>query len=104
MSESTAIQPVSITPAAAREVRNIMDSKNIPEGYALRIGVRGGKGCFGVDYYVGFDQPSEQDLEYNIEGIPVLVKKAEMLFLVGVEMDFYEGSDARGFHFNKSES
>ena len=101
MSESTAIQPVSITPAAAREVRNIMYSKNIPAGYALRIGVRGGKGCFGVDYYVGFDQPSEQDLEYNIEGIPVLVKKAEMLFLVGVEMDFYEGSDARGFHFNK---
>ena len=79
-----------------------MANKNIPEGYGLRVGVRGGKGCFGVDYYVGFDQASDQDLSYEIEGIPVLIKKAEMLFLVGVEMDFYEGADARGFHFNKS--
>jgi iron-sulfur cluster assembly protein len=101
MSADATLQPVSITPAAAREVKSIMESKNIPDGYGLRVGVRGGKGCFGVDYYVGFDQASDQDLTYEIDGIPILIKKAEMLFLVGVEMDFYEGADARGFHFNK---
>ena len=104
MAEETTIHPVSITPEAAKEVRHIMEHKNIPEGYALRIGVRGGKGCFGVDYYVGFDTPTEADLSYRIEDIPVVIKKAEMLFLVGVEMDFYEGADARGFHFYKSGS
>lgn len=85
-------------------MQNIMAGKNIPEGYALRIGVRGGKGCLGVDYYVGFDKPSESDLAYTCEEIPVLIKKAEMLYLVGVELDFYEGADARGFHFSKSGS
>ncbi len=104
MAEETTIQPVSITPEAAVEVKHIMANKNIPEDYALRIGVRGGKGCFGVDYYVGFDTPSEADLTYLIQDIPVIIKKAEMLFLVGVELDFYEGSDARGFHFSKSGS
>ncbi len=98
---STALEPVSITANAAEEVTKIMSSKDIPEGYGLRIGVRGGKGCFGVSYYLGFDKKKEGDLEYIVHEIPVYVAKAETMYLLGVELDFYEGADARGFTFNK---
>jgi len=94
------IEPVSITAEAAKEVLHIMENKNIPAGYGLRIGVRGGKGCAGVNYYVGFDKPSENDLQYQAHGINVLVNKGETMYLVGVTLDFYEGSDARGFTFS----
>jgi iron-sulfur cluster assembly protein len=41
------IQPITLTARAAEEVQNIMRTKNIPEGYALRLGIKGG-GCGGV--------------------------------------------------------
>ncbi len=93
------IEPVELTPEAAKEVKYIMENKNIPEGYGLRIGVRGGKGCAGVNYYVGFDKKGDNDLEYKAHGIPVLINKGETMYLIGVTLDFYEGGDARGFTF-----
>ncbi|MFA0962739.1 HesB/IscA family protein [Roseivirga sp. BDSF3-8] len=90
--------PVSITPKAAEEVKNILEKKNIPEGYGLRIGVRGA-GCGGMSYVLGFDKKKEADEQYTIEDIPVYVEKKHVMYLAGLEVDFYEGSDARGFLF-----
>lgn len=90
-------QPVSITPSAALEVRKIMQNKNIPAGYALRIGVKGG-GC-GVSLLIGFDRPKPNDQQFEIEGIPVVVDKRHTMYVVGKQVDFYEGADARGFVF-----
>lgn len=75
-----------------------MATKNIPDGYGLRVGVKGG-GC-GVSFVLGFDKQKADDLKYYISTIPVFIRKQEMLFLVGKEIDFYEGNDARGFVFN----
>ncbi len=47
--------PVLLSPRAVEEVRKIMASKDIPEGYGLRVGVRGG-GCSGMSYILGFDK------------------------------------------------
>lgn len=90
--------PVSITPKAAEEVKNILDKKNIPQDYGLRIGVRGA-GCGGMSYVLGFDKKKEDDEHYTIENIPVYVEKKHVMYLAGIEVDFYEGSDARGFMF-----
>lgn len=95
------IQPVTLTDKAIDEVKNIMANKNIPEGYALRIGIKGSGGCAGYDYLLGFDKKKENDLEYEVNGIPVLVEKKHTMYLLGLEVDFYEGSDARGFTFIK---
>lgn len=35
---------VSLSSNAALEVKNIMKNKNIPDGYGLRIGMKGGGG------------------------------------------------------------
>lgn len=90
-------QPVTLTQKAAEEVRKIMQTKNIPADYGLRVGVRGG-GC-GVSLLIGFDKKKENDQSYTIEGIPVLVDKRHTMYVVGKEIDFYEGDEGRGFMF-----
>ncbi|WP_224999355.1 iron-sulfur cluster assembly accessory protein [Cesiribacter sp. SM1] len=92
------LQPIELTSKAVAEVKHIMENKNIPEGYGLRVGVKGG-GCGGVSYVLGFDKPKEGDLKYDIHGVPVLVEKRHTMYLLGLQVDFYEGSDARGFLF-----
>lgn len=93
------LQPVKISVRAAEEVKKIMQTKNIPAGYGLRIGVRGGTGCGGAQLIIGFDKPKDSDLSYTAEGVPVLVDKKHTLYVIGKEVDFYEGADARGFQF-----
>ena len=97
------VNPVTLSAKAAEEVKNIMKNKNIPEGYGLRIGVKGGLACAGANYMLGFDKPRESDLTYEISEIPIFIEKKHMMYLIGMQVDFYEGSDARGFTFNKPE-
>jgi len=92
------IQPVTLSARAAQEVRKIMETKNIPAEYGLRVGIRGG-GCGGVSLIIGFDKQKDTDLAYTIQGIPVYVDKKHTMYIIGKEVDFYEGEDARGFMF-----
>lgn len=90
--------PIEITDKAREEIQNIMATKNIPSEYMLRVGVKGG-GCGGMAYNLGFDIPKENDQQFEIDGIPVLMEKRHVMFLMGMKVDFYEGAEARGFTF-----
>lgn len=90
--------PINITEKAEEEIKNIMTHKNIPADYSLRVGVKGG-GCGGMSYALGFDKPKEGDENMEISGIPVLIEKRHVMFLMGMQIDFFEGEDARGFTF-----
>ena len=48
---------------------------------------------------IGFDKKKTSDLAYSVEGISVLVDKKHTMYIIGKEVDFYEGADARGFMF-----
>ncbi len=98
------LQPVILTPMAAAEARKIMQTKNIPADYGLRVGARGGHGCGGVSFIIGFDKQKPTDLVYQIEGITILLEKKQTMFLIGKAVDFYEGGDARGFMFVEQEA
>jgi iron-sulfur cluster assembly protein len=97
------IQPIGITPRAAAEVKKIMKNKNIPEGYGLRIGIRGGHGCGGAQLIIGFDKRKAGDLEFKVDDVDVYVDKKHTMYLIGKEVDFYEGVDERGFLFRDPE-
>lgn len=92
------LKPVHLSAKASIEVRKIMETKNIPADYGLRLGVRGG-GCSGVSLIIGFDRKKESDLAYTVDGITIYVDKKHTMYLIGKEVDFYEGADARGFMF-----
>ena len=97
------INPIGISTRAAAEVKKIMQTKNIPEGYGLRLGIKGG-GCGGVSLIIGFDKQKPTDLAYEIENIQVFVEKKHTMYLIGKEVDFYDGADARGFMFVEAPS
>lgn len=97
------IQPVTLSKKAAEEVRKIMKTKSIPEDYGLRVGIRG-SGCGGAALIIGFDKKKSSDLSYQIDDITIYVDKKHTLYVVGKEVDFYEGADKRGFMFVDSQS
>lgn len=62
-----------------------MEKKKIPEGFGLRLAVRGG-GCSGLSYIIGFDQPKEGDEIFSEHGIPVFIEKKHFLHLAGMKL------------------
>jgi iron-sulfur cluster assembly protein len=97
------IAPIKITSLAVEEIINIRKTKGIPQEYLLRVSIKGGQGCSGVNFTLGFDKKKELDTVSLVSGIKVLIQKSEMMFLIGKEIDFHEGVDARGFIFRNYE-
>ncbi len=97
-SKSARPSPVKLTDRAASEVRRIIANKQIPEGYGLRVGVKGG-GCSGMSYILGFDKQREHDLEFAEQGITIFMDKRHGLYLMDTSIDYHDGLDARGFVF-----
>lgn len=90
--------PVSFTEGALKELQSLQVQPEA-EGMLLRVGVKGG-GCSGLSYVLGFDKKEEDDIESVIQGIPVIMKKAHSIYLLGMEIDYANGLNARGFIFN----
>ncbi|WP_118975350.1 HesB/IscA family protein [Taibaiella koreensis] len=95
---TTETAPVSFTEGALRELRQLQAQPEA-EGMMLRVGVKGG-GCSGLSYVLGFDHREEDDIVSEVAGIPVVMKKAHGIYLLGMEIDFAAGLNARGFVFN----
>ena len=78
---------VTLTDAAARRMREIMDAAD-GKFVGVRIGVKNG-GCAGMEYtmdYATEAKPLEESVEEN--GVRVLIDPKAILFLIGSEIDF----------------
>lgn len=91
--------PIALTEGAKKEIKMLMYDKELPENHVLRIGVKGG-GCSGLSYILGFDEQKETDDAYEVDGIPVIIERAHTMYLVGMEVDYLNGLQNRGFIFN----
>ena len=96
--------PIKITKKASEEILNIIKNKGIPEGYNLRVGVKGGGGCGGPTFILGFDKMKETDEAFEFEGVSVIYEKRQMMFLLGKVVDFHDGDESRGFYFRDENS
>jgi iron-sulfur cluster assembly accessory protein len=96
--ETTIQSPVTLTEGAIKELNRLMKEPDFDKNQFLRVGVKGG-GCSGLSYLLGFDNKEEDDEVYEIAHIPVVMKKAHGLYLHGMEVDFSNGLNARGFVF-----
>ncbi len=99
MSEVLTKQPITLTLGAITQLKRIMVEQKVPDNYGLRVGVKGG-GCSGFSYVLGFDEQHEKDTVYSIEDFKVLMEKSHAIYLIGMEIDWVEGLNNRGFTFN----
>ena len=91
--------PVLLTDTAVEQLKKIIKSEEVTGKHLLRVGVKGG-GCSGFTYILGFDEKKEeQDEEFISNGMNVIMNKAHAIYLVGIEIDFLDGLQNRGFTF-----
>ena len=92
---------IYVSDKAKERVQHLMQEGNMPETeYFLRVSVVGG-GCSGLSYKMDFDnttKPSDQVFEDN--GIKVVTDLKSFLYLVNTTLEFTDGLNGKGFHFN----
>jgi iron-sulfur cluster assembly protein len=96
--ETTMITPVTLTAGAIVEIRKLMAADGFDTAQKLRVGVKGG-GCSGMTYLLGFDHPKENDSHFEIDGITCIMDKAHEMYLYGMQVDWQDGLNNRGFTF-----
>ena len=96
--ETTYTTPVTLTPGAIKEINKLRSAEGFDQSQFLRVGVKGG-GCSGMSYILGFDSKTEKDHEFEIDGISCIMDRAHELYLAGMQIDWEEGLNNRGFSF-----
>jgi len=96
--ETTMMHPVTLTAGAIDQIRNLMSKEDFDSTQRLRIGVKGG-GCSGMTYILGFDHKEEADVEFEIDGIACIMNKSHEMYLYGMQVDWQDGLNNRGFTF-----
>lgn len=96
---TTTEMPVKLTTGAMDEIKRIYKNNSATDKPHLRIGVKGG-GCAGLSYIMEMDSQGPQDELFELEGVSCIINKAHSMYLFGMEIDWKNGLDARGFVFN----
>lgn len=90
--------PVQLTAGAVKEIKSLMTEPGFDKTQYLRVGVKGG-GCSGMSYVLGFDQKLDTDEMFEVEGIPCVMNPSHGLYLHGMQIDWQNGLNNRGFAF-----
>ena len=89
---------ISLTDAALKEVKRLINVQGIEEG-GLRLGVKGG-GCSGLSYTINFDDKIGQyDQVYEIDGVKVIVDAKSAIYLQGTQLDYQKDLMGGNFKF-----
>ncbi len=89
--------PVTMTPAAVRQIERLMAGGEIK---GLRIGVKKG-GCAGMEYTMEHaSEINEHDAVIEEGNARVMIAPMAQMFLFGTELDYKTSLLASGFAFN----
>lgn len=90
---------ITLTEAAAKEIRKVKAEQGLAEDVPVRIGIKGG-GCSGFTYTFDFDsKQSKFDLVFESHGMRVVVDKKSHLYIDGTEIDWSYSLMDRGLKF-----
>ena len=96
---TTISAPVSLTDSAIQQIKRLLNEEGFDNSQVLRVGVKGG-GCSGMTYVLGFDHKTNADDEFQLDGITCVMNKAHGIYLMGMEIDWQDGLNSRGFTFS----
>lgn len=88
---------INLSTGAVTEIKRLMQKENKTD-VGLRIGVRAG-GCSGMSYMLGFDAPRPDDQVEEHDGVKVLVDPQSAAYISGIELDYVDGLQGKGFTF-----
>ena len=86
---------IILTPRAANQVRAMQRDAGDPLK-PLRIFVESG-GCSGLQYGMSFDAVKTDDVQFESEGVAVVIDPASLAYLNGSQVDFDDGLHGKGF-------
>ena len=90
---------IKLTEAAAKEIRKVKEEGDLSEDVPIRIGIKAG-GCSGFTYTFEFDaKQGKFDLEFDSQGLKILVDKKSHLYIDGTEVDWSYSLIDRGLKF-----
>jgi iron-sulfur cluster assembly protein len=89
-----------LTDKAVAEVRKFIEAEQVPvETAGLRVGVLPG-GCSGFKYSLNIEeQPLEDDMVAEVNGVRVFVDGFSAQYLTGVTVDYVTSMQGSGFTF-----
>jgi iron-sulfur cluster assembly protein len=96
MVQTSITAPVSFTKSAIEELKRVIAADS--SGKYLRVGAKGG-GCSGLSYVLEMDDRTENDEIYEVEGVSFIMDKNHGLYLYGMEINWDNGLNNRGFTF-----
>ena len=88
--------PVQFSEGAILELKRLRDLEQ--DKPYLRVGVKGG-GCSGMTYVLEYDEKHADDIEFDVDGIAVIMNPGHELYLHGMTVEFEGGLNSRGFTF-----
>jgi iron-sulfur cluster assembly accessory protein len=104
METQQATSVISVTPTAVAEVRRYMEENGATEEAGLRVGVLPG-GCSGFQYGLNIeDEPNEDDMILEANGLKLFIDPFSVQYLSGVEIDYVTTFQGSGFTFNNPNS
>jgi iron-sulfur cluster assembly protein len=89
---------IEFTPAAKEAISHYKATLQIPEGYALRVGIRQ-KNAQDKGLLIGFDEKNDKYRTANIDGIEVIYNAGQIFFFAGMQIDFQDNEGKKGFKF-----
>ena len=103
--ETATSSVIEITDAALAKLGATADAEsvNLNETY-LRVSVVPG-GCSGLTYDLGWDtQATDADTRLEIGAFQVVIDPRSAAYLSGSTLDFSDGLEGKGFHFNNPQA
>ena len=92
-------QAVSLTPAAATQIRTLMEGSD-GRVRGLKLGLKKG-GCAGMEYTMEYaEEVDANDEIVEQDGARVMIAPMAQMFLFGTEIDYKTGLLESGFVFN----
>ncbi len=96
---------IQVTERAVKKIEEIAANEKIDfSSTMLRVAVVPG-GCSGLTYDLGWDTAQQEDDEVkSVDGLRIVMDRRSRLYVDGSELDFSDGLEGKGFHFQNPQA
>ena len=90
---------IELSQKAVKEIKHLLELKNLSEEYGVRVGVQGG-GCSGYSFTLEFGRSAKDDVVLEQDGVSIFTDPKSVLYLKGTTLQYTDGLQGKGFHFS----